>query len=222
MLRICPNMHLKGKFMRVKKQLPGSKERHVRIVLCIALFAMITLHGRALSVPELATPVFTDTEVATNVNMMAWSENTRQFNVTFQFDATLSNNVQVAFGTDEPADGNLSAEETGLTLGWDCGEWFIVSDAFTNRFTATPAGSQIRKELSLQMTLNGGGLPLTLELMDGSTSLAFSDLALLPVPPAWMYSKHWNLLKVTARGVDAQNEQITVKLSNDAVILLLR
>ena len=28
--------------------------------------------------------------------------------------------------------------------------------------------------------------------------------------------------KVTARGVDSQNEQITVKLSNDAVILLLR
>ncbi len=43
-----------------------------------------------------------------------------------------------------------------------------------------------------------------------------------PWPPAWMYSKDWNLLKVIARGTDAQNEQITVKLSNDAVILLLR
>ena len=215
-------MHLKGKVMRVKKQLPGSKERHVRIVLCIALFAMITLHSRALSVPELTAPVFTDTEVATNVQMTAWSQNTRHFAVTLQFDATPSNNVQVALGTDASADGNLSTEETGLTLGWDCGAWFIASSAVTNRFTAAPAGARTRKELSLKMTLGADGLPRTLEMMDGSAALAFSDLALLPIPPAWMYSKHWDLLKVTARGVDAQNEQITVKLSNDAVILLLR
>ena len=117
---------------------------------------------------------------------------------------------------------NFSDEETGLTLGWDCGEWFIFSNALTNRFTAVPADSGIRKEISLQMTLNGDGQPLTLALAAGNTSLVFSDLTLLPVPPAWVYSKDWNLLKVTARGVDAQNEQITVKLSNDAVILLLR
>ena len=208
--------------MLVLKQALGMKEREIRVVLWIALFAAITLHARALSLPELTAPVFTDTEVSTNVSMTAWSKNTRQFNVTLQFDATPSNNVQVAFGLDEPADGNLSAEETSLTLGWDCGEWFITSAAVTNRFRAMPNGSGTRKELSLQITLRADGRPLTLELMDGSVSLAFPDLALLPVPPTWMYSKHWNLLKVTARGVDAQNEQITVKLSNDAVILLLR
>ena len=37
-----------------------------------------------------------------------------------------------------------------------------------------------------------------------------------------MFSKDWNLLKVVARGTDEQNEQITVVLSNDAVMLLLR
>ena len=208
--------------MLILKQALGMKERQMRVVLFIYLFATIGLHARTLSLPELTAPVFTDTEVSTNVHMMVWTENTRQFNVTLQFDATPSNNVQVAFGADDSADGNLSAEETGLTLGWDCGEWFITSDALTNRLTATPADSGPRKELSLKMTLNGAGLPLTLKLADGNTSLVFSDLMLLPVPPTWMYSKHWNLLKVTARGVDAQNEQITVKLSNDAVILLLR
>ena len=208
--------------MLVLKQALGMKEREIRVVLWIALFAAITLHARALSLPELTAPVFTDTEVSTNVSMTAWSKNTRQFNVTLQFDATPSNNVQVAFGLDEPTDGNLSAEETSLTLGWDCGEWFITSAAVTNRFRAMLNGSGTRKELSLKMTLGADGLPRTLEMMDGSAALAFSDLALLPIPPAWMYSKHWDLLKVTARGVDAQNEQITVKLSNDAVILLLR
>ncbi len=197
--------------------------RSIPSAACIVTaFSILPCLANAAVLPSLPNSEHADTEVSTNVAMMAWTEQTRQFNVTLQFDATPSNNVQVAFGMDEFADGNLSAEETGLTLGWDCGAWFIVTDAVTNRFTAAPASSSTRKELSFGMSLGADGLPRTLELMDGNTTLAFSGVTLLPVPPAWMYSKDWNLLKAIARGTDAQNEQITVKLSNDAVILLLR
>ena len=100
--------------------------------------------------------------------------------------------------------------------------WFIFSQTATNRFTSPPAGSEMRKVLSFQMSLNNDGTPRTLEVSDGNTSLAFSDLTFSPVPPAWMFAKAWNMLKVTARGVDMQNEQISVNLSNDAIMLLLR
>lgn len=194
-----------------------------RIPLQTFLIAFAVVQSTsALTIPELSTPVFADTEVTTNVAMTAWIETTRQFYIILQFDATSSNNVQVAFGTDESTDGNLSDEETSLTLGWDCGAWFISSDAVTNRFTAAPAGSGGQKVLSFQVSLGADGLPRTLELKDGSTPLVFSGLDILPTPPAWMYSKSWNLLKVIARGTDAQNERVTVRLSNDAVILLLR
>ena len=194
-----------------------------RIPLQTFLIAFAVVQSAsALTIPELSTPMFADTEVTTNVAMTAWIETTRQFTIILQFDATSSNNVQVAFGTDESTDGNLSDEETGLTLGWDCGAWFISSDAVTNRFTAAPAGSGGQKVLSFQVSLGADGLPRTLELKDGSTPLVFSGLDILPTPPAWMYSKSWNLLKVIARGTDAQNERVTVRLSNDAVILLLR
>ena len=171
---------------------------------------------------RLPEPIFADTEVSTNVATRAWTERTRMFNVVLSFDATPSNNVQSAFGTDESADGNLSDEEAGLTLGWDCGEWFIASADSTNRFTAAPAGTETRKELRFQMNLGADGLPRALELTDGTTPLAFAGIDLSPPPPAWMFSKDWNLLKVVARGTDEQNEQITVVLSNDAVMLLLR
>jgi hypothetical protein len=154
--------------------------------------------------------------------MMAWSENTRQFHVSLQFDATPSNNVQVAFGTDESADGNLSDEEIGLKLGWDCGSWFISSDSATNRFTAVSAGTETRKVLSFRISLGADGLPRKLDLADGTSPLVFAGLNLSPAPPAWMVSKDWNLLKVVGRGTDEQNEQISVILSNDAIILLLR
>ena len=202
----------------MKNRVP--RER-IPILTLLVAFAVVQSVS-ALIIPELPSPVFADTEISTNVHLTAWSENSRHFNVTLQFDATPSNNVQVAFGMDESDDGNLSAEESGLTLGWDCGEWFIASDAVTNRFTSSPAGSETRKELSFQMTLGADGLPRTLKFADGTIPLVFSGLDHLSAPPAWMYSKDWNLLKATARGVDEQNEQIAVKLSNDAVILLLR
>ena len=195
----------------------------MRIPLQAFLVAFAAVRSAsALAVPDLPPPVFADTEVSTNVAMRAWTERTRMFNVTLSFDATPSNNVQVAFGTDASADGNLSDEEAGLTLGWDCGEWFIASADSTNRFTAAPAGTETRKELRLQMNLGADGLPRALELTDGTTPLAFAGIDLSPPPPAWMFSKDWNLLKVVARGTDEQNEQITVVLSNDAVMLLLR
>ena len=195
----------------------------MRIPLQAFLVAFTAIRSAsALTVPDLPSPVFADTEVSTNVAIRAWTERTRMFNVVLSFDATPSNNVQAAFGTDESADGNLSDEEAGLTLGWDCGEWFIASADATNRFTAAPAGTETRKELRLQMNLGADGLPRALELTDGTTPLAFAGIDLSPPPPAWMFSKDWNLLKVVARGTDPQNEQITVVLSNDAVMLLLR
>ncbi len=195
----------------------------MRIPLQAFLVAFTAIRSAsALTVPDLPPPVFADTEVSTNVAMRAWTERTRMFNVTLSFDATPSNNVQVAFGTDASADGNLSDEEAGLTLGWDCGSWFMASDSATNRFTAAPSGSSARKELSFQMSLGADGLPRKLELADGTSPLAFAGIDLSPPPPAWMFSKDWNLLKVVARGTDAQNETVTVELANDAVMLLLR
>ena len=191
--------------------------------VCAVMLAIAMLPNvGARTFQRLPEPIFADTEVSTNVAMRAWGENTRLFNVSLSFDATPSNNVQVAFGTDASADGNLSDEEAGLTLGWDCGEWFIASADSTNRFTAAPAGTETRKELRLQMNLGADGLPRALELTDGTSPLAFTDLNLSPAPPAWMFSKDWNLLKVVARGTDEQNEQIVVELTNDAVTLMLR
>ena len=191
--------------------------------VCAVMLAIAMLPNvGARTFQRLPEPIFADTEVSTNVATRAWTERTRMFNVVLSFDATPSNNVQAAFGTDESADGNLSDEEAGLTLGWDCGEWFIASADATNRFTAAPAGTETRKELRLQMNLGADGLPRALELTDGTTPLAFAGIDLSPPPPAWMFSKDWNLLKVVARGTDEQNEQITVVLSNDAVMLLLR
>ena len=54
---------------------------------------------------------------------------------TLELQASPSNNVEVAIGCDANGDGHLSLDESGLTVGYDCGEWFVRSaekDAVTS------------------------------------------------------------------------------------------
>ena len=89
----------------------GVKTPRKRTPLRIFLIVFVAVQSAlALNIPDLPAPVFADTEVAMNMAMMAWGENNCKFDASLQFDATPSNNVQMAFGTDESADGNLSAE----------------------------------------------------------------------------------------------------------------
>ena len=46
---------------------------------------------------------------------------------TVALDATPTNNVEVAIGTDANGDGNLSVEESAYVYGYDCGTWFARS-----------------------------------------------------------------------------------------------
>jgi hypothetical protein len=205
--------------IRTKRKERSSPQHWLAGAVVLAVSA--SSQTQALTVPGLPAPVFIDTEVSTNVAMRAWGENTRQFTVSIQFDATPSNNVEVAFGKDESGEGSLSAEEIGLALGWDCGQWFVASDASRHRVAAKPTGTETCKTLSFEMSLNADGSPRTLKLSDGTTPLAFPGLD-PAAPPAWLFSTGWNRLKVVARGTDAQNETITARLSNDAVMFILR
>ncbi len=87
--------------------------------------ALLTLSTTApaltLDVPRLPAPVFADREAAGDTAIPVNAhENLRRFRLELAFDATPSNNVQVAFGRDaEPLDGKLAAEETALIIGWD-------------------------------------------------------------------------------------------------------
>ena len=50
-----------------------------------------------------------------------------------------SNNVEVAVGCDVDGDGCLSLDESALTVGYDCGEWFVRSMAKDSIASSTVA-----------------------------------------------------------------------------------
>ena len=71
-----------------------------------ALFALSSIAGQRVVVPQLPTPVRPFAEL------------------TIERDAATSNSVEVVFGCDANEDGVLGIEEGELSIGWDCGEWF--------------------------------------------------------------------------------------------------
>ena len=104
--------------------------------------------------PVLPPVEHLDTETVTNVPFTAYQPHLRHFIVKLAFNATPSNNVEMAFGTDGSTgttgvlpveDGELSPDECDLTVGWDCGAWFVEEGATGERVTAAPTATTARR-----------------------------------------------------------------------------
>ena len=82
-----------------------------------------------VEVPALPTSEFADTEVSTNFMFAVGDGSNRRLVFSLELQASPSNTVEVAIGCDANGDGHLSIDESDLTVGYDCGEWFVRSAA---------------------------------------------------------------------------------------------
>ena len=101
--------------------------------VCAALFS--TCAALAVEIAALPEAEFADTEVSTKVAFAVGAHANRKLVFTLELQASPSNNVEVAIGCDANCDGHLSLDESGLTVGYDSGEWFVCSaekDAVTS------------------------------------------------------------------------------------------
>ena len=99
----------------------------IDIILTMKLLAMIPLlpmAAFAVTVEPLPQCGFADTEVSTNMAFVVERPAMTRIEFTVALDATPTNNVEVAIGTDANGDGNLSVEEAANVFGYDCGRWF--------------------------------------------------------------------------------------------------
>ena len=89
------------------------------------LWMSISAFGVTLSV--LPQSEYADTEVSTNIAFAVDRPAITRIEFTVALDATPTNNVEVAIGTDANGDGNLAVEEAAYVFGYDCGTWFCRS-----------------------------------------------------------------------------------------------
>ena len=145
------------------------------------LFAPMSVF--AVTTSNLPSAEFADSEVSTNIAFAVERPAMTRIEFTVALDATLTNNVEVAIGTDANGDGNLSVAESAYAFGYDCGTWFCrARDENKIENTAVDLDLQPRPHLSHTFILKRRQL----------------DTA-------------WNLVKVTRRGCGAACELVEAK-----------
>ena len=172
-----------------------------------ALFAAITgLAFAAFAANfDLPTPPpspFPDTESSVNVAVTNRPGLGRRILLILSAHATPSNCVQIAFGQDTNADGDLAPEETNLFLGVDCGEPFI------------------REEVNVGKWRSG--------IL--SASEQESNLDCSPTPSTYTFAwrqpsavaKRCTHAKITTRGRGNSAAQIAAEVTRPGVALILR
>lgn len=167
---------------------------------------------------QLSPSEWMDTETSTNCPF-AFGTDANHFAFSIDFVATASNNVQVAFGTDSDSDGALSPDETGLLVAWDCGSWRICGPAAGESFSQPPATEAGYKRLEWDLRNVGSRIPSVLRLTEDGSPV-FQALHASPRP--WFYDSNWNIMRLTARGIDDHDAEFSVRMRNDGTRISLR
>ena len=93
----------------------------------VGFFIAATAFAAQLTLPTPPQSEYVDAESSVNVPLPV--SDRRFLRLTFGFEPSPTNAVQVALGRDANADGDLAPEETALRVGCDCGVWFAHSES---------------------------------------------------------------------------------------------
>ena len=196
-----------------------SIQRHSSVLCALFVILSVSALGNSPFSAQLPPVTHADTETTTNVAFAAGIPSSGKFVLALECLATPSNNVQVAFGTDKNANGVLDLEETELLTGWDCGTWFVQQGYDAARLTAHATPTNGIGSLSWNIRLSSTGVPLNAAFNGNGTPL-FADVA--AARPSWLYSRSWNMLRLTGRGLDASGESFKVSILPDGFTIILK
>ena len=96
-------------------------------MLMLVIVFNVSISAFGVTVSALPQSEYADTEVSTNIAFVVERPAMTRIEFTVALDATPTNNVEVAIGTDANSDGNLAVEEAAYVFGYDCGAWFARS-----------------------------------------------------------------------------------------------
>ena len=182
----------------------------------IALAAIVPLMSFATVAPQLPESEYVDTEVSTNL-VLEQGRHVGSFNLRMEFCGTPSNTVEVVIGTDVDGDGELSFDEGGMRIGWDCGCWRVESPQADEVLVGEAVTPEARKVLSWDLSVRRGE-PRQLVLAENGEAIFENLTNSLP----WFVSRGWNLVRLTVRGVDDPAESISLEATERGTAFILR
>jgi hypothetical protein len=186
----------------------------------LSVFSLMVLRVGAVLISSLPSPQYLDTEVVTNMPFRVWQDGLCKFTYSLSFNATSSNNLEMAFGCDADKNGQLSEDEIGMIAGWDCGEWFLKDVASGEIESSSPVGDDGVHEFSCIMRLHSSGMIEEVTYTDNSTNI-FPNV--ISAKPYWLYSSNWDLLRIVARGDNVRgNERFSARVDSKGLRIIFR
>ena len=174
------------------------------LAILAAVAAVVSCFAAEVALPAPPPSEYADTEASTNLAFSLRTEGRSSFEIAISLQASASNNLEVAFGCDADSDGELSAEEQSLTVGWDSGSWFLRDDA-TGELTSVPRADGQRR-LDFRVMIDSKLRPRGLIARDGGVVFAYDARSM----PSSAFDPDWNLVRVTARGFRNPMERLSV------------
>ena len=198
----------------------------LKVLALVAMLSLSRVLGAATTeVAGLSPSSFVDTESVTNVMFNAGVDGVRRFSLAIELEASISNNVEVAFGRDVNTNGVLDRFEADLKVGWDAGEWFCRDRREgVERRVARGDG---RRRLDWQLRLDADRVPMALVASD-ATGPVFGGTAMdtdgggAPSLPLTLFDAAWNVMRVTTRGTFDPEGTVSANLGGWGFRVILR
>lgn len=189
------------------------------VLFALSAAGAFALRAVEFTITQMLVSPFADTEVSTN--MVINKADINYVDLKFTFCGTPTNNLEMAFGTDANTNGVLDAEEVETRFGWRGGRYFIENALTCESFDSDAiAGSQ---SLSVELHLDIKTSPQQVRRIAfaGANASAFAGI-LSDRPPAWLWRREWNLMRVTRRGTEPPSDWLYYKASNLGFAIRLR
>ena len=184
-----------------------------------SLVSTVTALAWQTPVGPAPAPAFADMERSTNVQIQAESlQRCRVFECSLSLLASPSNALEVAFGKSRNGEEALLPGDETFAIGWEAGAWFVASA--TSRICSVQQEGVARRSLSFTLHVSEGGVPRTLSLSADGMENAFQSL--IDMPPPWMFSREWDTVRLTVRGVGEADEAASVRFGPNPGYIILR
>ena len=105
--------------------------------------------GSTVTIGPLPPPEFADTEVSTNIPIRVNLERLEWMRFALELSPSATNDIEVLIGHDADTNGVLSAEESGIAFGCDCGQWFVRRGE-NLQVEECPIKGRMRRELAIR------------------------------------------------------------------------
>ena len=187
------------------------------MALLVAVAVPCAAFAARIKVPPMAMSPYADTEVSTNFPLRLARNPAEDLRFSLEFLSCESNNVEVAFGLDANTNGVLDVSERGLSVGWDCGEWFIRSLG-EEPFLCDAATTNEEKRLDFAMHVSGFRAK-RLAATENDVQLEWEMEGALP---AWMFDPSWNMVRLVVRGAEGSCDSFRAAVTIDAMKIRIR